>query len=110
MGALCNEVAGMLREEFLPGLLYQVRVLAECLPVAQLECPVPRWDLSLFGAGGGSSKVILDVVQPRGMLSMGSGEGCHLLGLGDCLGTGMGGAAGVGCSSTGEVLCDRVNG
>ena len=59
---------------------------------------------------GGSSKVVLDMVPPRGMLSTGSGEGCCLLGLGDCLGTGAGGAAGVDCSSTGEVLCDKVNG
>ena len=44
------------------------------------------------------------------MLSPGSGEGCHLLGLGDCLGTGAGGAAGVDSSSAGEALCDRVNG
>ena len=41
---------------------------------------------------------------------MGSGEGCHLLGLGDCLGTGVGGTAEVGSSSTGEALSDRTNG
>ena len=41
---------------------------------------------------------------------MGSEEGCCLLGLGDCLGTGVGGMAEVGCSSTGEALCDRTNG
>ena len=34
---------------------------------------------------GGPSKVALDVVLPRGMLSTGSGEGCHLLGLGGTL-------------------------
>ena len=59
---------------------------------------------------GGSYKVVLDVAPPRGMLSPGSGEGCHLLGLGDCLDTGMGRAAGADCSSAGEVLHDRVNG
>ena len=37
---------------------------------------------------GSPSKVTFDVVLPRGVLSTGSGEGCHLLGLGDCLGTG----------------------
>ena len=59
------------------------------------------------------SEVTLVVVPPRGMLSTGSGEGCCLLGLGDCLGTGMRGAAeaaGGDCSSAGEVLCDNVNG
>ena len=38
--------------------------------------------------------VALDVVPPRGMLFTGSGEGCHLLGLGDSLGMGAGGVAG----------------
>ena len=59
---------------------------------------------------GGPSEVALEVVPPRGMLFTGSGEGCHLLGLGDCLGTGAGGAAGADCCSGGEVLCDEVNG
>ena len=100
----------MLQEIFLPGFLYQFRVLAGCFQVAPLECPIPEWDLLPFGAGGGSSRAVLDVVPPRGLLSTGSGEGCCLLGLGDCLSTGVGGAAGAGCSSTGEVLCDKVNG
>ena len=52
----------------------------------------------------------MDVVLPRGMLSAGSGEGCHLLGLGDCSGTGVGGAAEVDSCSTGEAPCDKVNG
>ena len=43
------------------------------------------------------------------MLSTGSGERCHLLGLGDCSGTGMGGVAEVSCS-TGEVLCSGASG
>ena len=59
---------------------------------------------------GDPSEVALDVVPPRGMLSTGSGGGGHLLGLGDCLGTGTGGAAGADCCSTGEVLCDKVKG
>ena len=50
------------------------------------------------------------MVLPRGMLSVGSGEGCCLLGLGDCSGTGAGGAAGVDGCSAGEVPCDKVNG
>ena len=77
--------------------------------MAQLECSVPGWDLSPFGAGG-PPRVAFEVVLPRGILSTGSGEGCHLLGLGDCLGTGVGGTAEVGCSSTGKALCDRTNG
>ena len=47
---------------------------------------------------------------PIGMLSMGCGEGCHLLGLGDCLGTGLDETVAVGCSSTGEVLCGETSG
>ena len=59
---------------------------------------------------GGPTGVTFEVVPPKGMLSMGSGEGCHLLGQGDCLGTDAGGAAGAGFSSIGEVLCDRTKG
>ena len=59
---------------------------------------------------GGPSEVALDVAPPRGLLSMGSEEGCHLLGLGDCLGAGAGGAAGMDCCSAEEVPCDKVNG
>ena len=59
---------------------------------------------------GGLPGVTFGMILPRGILSTGSSEGCHLWGLGDCLGTGAGGAAEVGCSSTGEVLCSRVSG
>ena len=59
---------------------------------------------------GGPSKVALDVVPPRGMLSTGSGEGCCLLGLGNCLGTGAGGAAWADSCSPGEVPCGKMNG
>ena len=53
--------------------------------------------------------VALDVVPPRGMLSTGSGEGCHLLGLGECTGTGAGGdAEAYGCL-VGEAPCDKEN-
>ena len=55
---------------------------------------------------GGPPRVTFGVVPPRGILSTGSGEGCHLLGLGDCLGTGVE----VGCSSTGDILCSWVSG
>ena len=59
---------------------------------------------------GGPPKVAFGVAPPIGMLSMGSGEGCHLLGLGDCLGASVGGTVVVGCSSTGEVLCGKTSG
>ena len=59
---------------------------------------------------GGPPKVAFGVAQPVGMLSMGSGEGCCLLGLGDCLSTSVGETVAVSCSSTGEVLCGETNG
>ena len=59
---------------------------------------------------GGPPRVAFGVAPPIGMLFTGSGKGCHLLGLGDCLGTGVGEAAVVGCSSTGEVFCGRMSG
>ena len=33
---------------------------------------------------GGLPRITFRVVPPRGILSIGSGEGCHLLGLGNC--------------------------
>ena len=59
---------------------------------------------------GGPSEVFLVVVPPRGMLSTGSGEGCHLLGLGECSGTREEGAAVADGCSIGEAPCDKVNG
>ena len=59
---------------------------------------------------GHPPKVAFGVAPPIGMLSMGSGKGCHLLCLGDCLGTGEGEMAAVGCSSMGEVLCGDMCG
>ena len=58
---------------------------------------------------GGPSEVALDIVLPKGMLSTGSGEGCCLLGLGECSGTGTGGAAEADGCLAGEVPCDKVN-
>ena len=77
--------------------------------MAWLECSEPGRDLLPLGAGGPPA-VTFGVVLPRAILSSGSGEGCHLLGLGDCSGAGVGGAAEVNCSPTGEVLCSRVSG
>ena len=58
---------------------------------------------------GGPPGVTFEVVLPKGVLSTGSGEGYCLLGLKDCLATGVGEAAEAGCSSTGEALCNRMN-
>ena len=66
--------------------------------------------LSVLNQGGdsyllglwGPPRVAFGVVLPIGMLSTGSGKKYHLLGLGDCLGAGVGEAAVVGCSSTGR--------
>ena len=54
--------------------------------------------LSVLNQGGtscllelrGPPRVAFRVVLPIGALSTGSGEGCHLLGLGDSFGTGVG--------------------
>ena len=59
---------------------------------------------------GGPPEVAFGVALPIGMLSMGSGKGCHLLGLGDCLGASVGETAVVSCSSMGEVLCGERSG
>ena len=67
------------------------------------------WDLLPLRAGG-PPKVAFGVALPIGMLSMGSGKGCCLLGLRDCLGTGVGELAAVGCSSKGEVFCGNTSG
>ena len=58
----------------------------------------------------GLPKVAFGVAPPIGMLSMGSGESCHLLGVGDCLGASVGEMVAVGCSSMGEVLCGETSG
>ena len=44
------------------------------------------------------------------VLSHGSGEGCHLFGHGDHLGTGLGKVAADGCSSAQDVLTGRTDG
>ena len=46
---------------------------------------------------GGPPEVAFGVALPIGMLSTGSGKGCHLLGLRDCLGTGEGEMVAVSC-------------
>ena len=59
---------------------------------------------------GGPPEVAFGVGPPIGMLPMGSGKGCHLLGLRDCLGASVGEMAAVGCSSMVEVLCGETSG
>ena len=73
-------------------------------------CVVNQYGISHILGPGGPPKVAFGMATPIGMLSMGSGEGCHLIGLGDCLGTGVGEPAAVGCSSMGEVLCGNTSG
>ena len=77
--------------------------------MAPFEYILPRWNLSPLGAGE-PSKVALDVVPPRGMSFTGSGEGCHLLGLEECLGAGEEGTTVANGCSVGEAPCDKVNG
>ena len=59
---------------------------------------------------GGPSGVALDVVLPRGKTSIGSGEGCHHLGLGKCSGAGGEGFKGAGTCLEGEASGERLNG
>ena len=59
---------------------------------------------------GGPPKVVFGVALPIGMLSMGSGEGCHLLGLGDCLGASVIETVVVSCSSMRDVFCGEMSG
>ena len=59
---------------------------------------------------GGPPEVAFGVALPIGVLSTGSGKGCCLLGLGDCLGIGVGGTAAVRCSSAWEVFCGKARG
>ena len=59
---------------------------------------------------GGPSGVALDMVPLGGKTSTWSGEGCHCLGLGECLGTGGEGAMGVDTHSEEEAPCERLNG
>ena len=90
MVTICGEIVGMFQQEFPSGLFYHVRVLAKCLSMAWLECFEPGRNLLPLGAGGPPG-VAFGVVLPIGVLSTGSGERCHLLGLGDSLGAGVGG-------------------
>ena len=99
----------MFQGGFPSGLFYHVRVSVKCLGMTGFECFEPGRGLSPLGAGG-PPRVSFGVVPPIGMLSTGSGKGCHLLGLGNCLGAGVGEAAVIGCSSMGEVFCGRMRG
>ena len=59
---------------------------------------------------GGPSEVALDMVLPTGMSSTGFGEGCCLLGLGECSSAREGGSAETDGCLAGEAPCDKVNG
>ena len=56
---------------------------------------------------GGSSGAAWGMVLLGGLLSTRLGEACCLLGLGDCLGMGEGGAVRAGCSSVSEILATK---
>ena len=62
---------------------------------------VNQWGISHLLGLDGPPKVAFGVAPSIGMLSMGSGKGCCLLGLGDCLGASEGEMAAVGCPSVG---------
>ena len=84
MGTICGKMIGMFRKEFPSGLFYHVAWQGlSVLKQGGVSC--------LLGLGG-PPRAAFGVVPPIGMLSMGSGKGCHLLGLGDCLGAGEGGS------------------
>ena len=68
--------------------------------MARLKQLEPGRGLSLLGLACPPS-IAFGVALPIGVLPIGSGKGCHLFGLGDCLGIGVGGVAMGGCSSTG---------
>ena len=59
---------------------------------------------------GDPPSIAISVAPPVGMFPIGSGKGCHLLGLGDCLGIGVEGVAVDGCSSAGGVLGGGMGG
>ena len=65
--------------------------------------------VSHFLGQGGPPTVATWVALPRCVFPIGSGERCHLFGLGDCLSIDIGGVAEDGCSSTGGVLGDWMS-
>ena len=97
----------LLKYSFLASLTRLVFWLntSEWLCLSTLYQGGTSWCLEL----GGPSEVALDVAPPTGMLSTGSGEGCCILGLGECSGTGEEGAAVADGCSVGAP-CDKVNG
>ena len=109
MVTIQGEVKGVLGEVFSSGLLHHVGVLAKCLSMVGLSV-VNQCRISHLLDLGGPPEVAFGVALPIDMISMGSGEGCCLLGLGYSLGTGVGEPAAIGCSSPGEVLCGDVSG
>ena len=59
---------------------------------------------------GAPLEVALDMVPLGGETSAGSGEGCCLLGLGECSGAGEEGTPGAGTCSEGEAPWERPKG
>ena len=106
--AVQGEVEGVLQQYSLLASFTMSESWLNALAWLGFSCE-PMGDLLPLGAGS-PPKVAFGVAPPIGMLSMGSGKGYCLLGLGDCLGTGVGEMAVVGCSSMGEVLCGNTSG
>ena len=57
----------------------------------------------------GPSCEALEEVSSMDMLTLGSGKGCHLFDHGDCLGSGLGGAAVDDCSSACGVVVSGMD-
>ena len=109
MHAFCSEVGGVFLNY---SSLVSLTRLVSWLNTSEQLCvsTLYKGGISCHFELGGPSKVALDVAPPRGLSSIGSGEGCHCLALGECSGTGEEGAAGVDGCSIGEAPCDKVNG
>ena len=109
MSAVCGEIVGMFQGN---SLLASFTMSESPLHAsAQLNLSVlNQGGVSCLWGLGGPPRVAFGVVLPIGVLSTGSDKGCCLLGLGDCLGAGVGEAAAAGCSSMGEVFCGMMSG
>ena len=83
--------------------------MAEGLCAAGLQRGKPE-GVSLLLELDGPSCEALEEVSPIGMSPHGSGEGCHLFGLGDHLGTGLGEVTADGCSSARSILVSEADG
>ena len=80
---------------------------------ASVQLGLSDWNqggVSHFLGLRGPACVAFGVAPSIGMLPIGSGKGCHIFILGDCLGIGVRGVAAGGCSSTGVAFHGRMCG